>query len=444
MSNGSAQAPGYLVWLGAFSVNVTVFGLMYPHGLPLFSISLALYCLGFLWSKRSIRIPVISAYYLLLALFLIAYATTTGIFDRPRNDLIDGVGVTILLVLLYSTLSGTEDVRRFQESTAILLWFSGSLVAVVGLWKLYALSQGIVLERFVTDAGIYRFGTSLQSDYNFYALAQIISLIGGSYLMQVRGGALCKVALLLTGPLLILNVLFSGSRRGLIVLGVLIAGGLLLALPSGLRRLTSVFSRRNWLHSLQVAVGYLLVLMLIGASAHYLYASLGMGNVRLAIERLFTLEDIGRVATTRTAIWAFGVRELYSSGVWELMAGDGFDYLGRFATRFSPEVSEFTPHNMFIAATLSGGLITLVTLVWLLGRSTVMYIRHRKEVPLLLGFIVVSAPFALTSLHLIFSFPFFLILVLFPLCPGLMSAAEARRRPGDTVSHGTNGVVGGE
>jgi hypothetical protein len=424
-----------MIWFGAATTAVLVVGLMYPYGFPLFSVVLGLNLLAFLASGRSIRIPVIFPFYLLVFFLLLSLIITSGAYGRPMNDVVNAVTVTALVVLLSSTLNDAEDVRKFQTALAFVIWTAGIGVAALGLWKVHLLSQGTVLEQFRAADGTYRLSTSLPKDYNFFALGQIAALISGWHIFRTSGASPIRLGFLCSVPLLVASVALSGSRRGVLILAMIVGTGFLLLAGAGvaeaLRRHPLRTPRSPFATLLRVAV-VLALPVLIVLGARVLLMLMGLDEVRSTMLRLATLQDFGSVATSRTALWGFGFRETYDYGVGALLLGGGFDYLGVYATQFSPEVREFTPHNMILAAFLSGGVVTLGTLLWLLIRSAGAYARNRVDLPLLLPVTAVSIPFAMTSLHLIFSFSLFLVLVMFPL---LADFGSSRGRGTDRPPH---------
>lgn len=422
------DAPGNscLLWFGAIPIAVAVFGMMFPHGLPLFSATIAVYIVALLASGRIVRVPIIFPYYLLLALLVLAIAATPRVYSRPKYDLITGLSIATYMVLLASTVTTTDQVRRLQERTALLVWGSGTIVAVIGLWKLYMLSRGVVLQQFVSADGTYRVGTSLQSDYNFYALGQIATFISGWYLVRTRGGMLIRAGFLGSIPLIVSNVAFSGSRRGLLmlVLVLLVFVGLWLLGVVRNRMVSIPLPERSVWQALRPIVATLFIAVFIAGLVRFLVDSVGIAQLVASTQRLQTLGNLGNVAASRTTVWEVALHEAYGYGFWASLLGNGFDYLGWIATRLSPTVTEYTPHNFLLASVLSGGAITTATVVWLVIRSGLAYLRQAALYRLFMLFAMVSFPFALTSLHLLFSFQLLLIMLLIPLIPVVDGASN--------------------
>jgi hypothetical protein len=409
-----------LIWVGASVIAIAVLGLMYPYGFPLLSLAVGGYLLAVLGTGRGLEVPVIVPFYLLLFLLLIALALTPGSYARPVSDAINGVGVAVLLVLLNTSVRGPADLLKLQYATAALIWVTGVIVGLVGLWKMHLLVQGVILERFIAPDGTYRVGTSLRKDYNFYALGQILTLVTAWYVARRSNTRIIRILALLSLPVMAANVAFSGSRRGILVLVAVVVAWLLVRCIHLIRRLSSA---RRWGMRPQRAgvlvrsVSVVVILLAAVAVWRIMVASAGLEMARVIALRLSTLQELGAVAGTRTGLWAFGMDELQQYGLRELLLGGGFGYLGRYATHFSPDVAEFTPHNMILAALLSGGVATLATLLWLLGRAGAAYLRNWGLLPLFGVFFLLCSPFALTSLHLLFSFQLLLILTTIPLLP---------------------------
>lgn len=412
----------FLLWAGASVITVAVVALMYPYGFPLFSLAVGAYLLAVLAAGRELDFPVVVPFYLLLALLLISIVLTPGSYARPMNDAINGVGVAALLVLLNTSVRGPLDLARLQEAAAWLVWVTGVGIGLLGLWKMHLLSEGVVLERFVAPDGTYRIGTSLRKDYNFYALGQILTLVAAWHLVRDGKRLIFSILAVVSMPVMVANVVLSGSRRGVVVLIALVVVWALVRTWSLMRQLSASWQRRKQAGGLGVlSTGAGLLAMIIAAVVVWrvTVASAGVETVRVVALRLSTLQELGAVAGTRTGLWGFGLDELQHYSLAELLLGGGFAYLGTYATHFSPEVAEFTPHNMILAALLSGGVVTLATLLWLLGRAGARYMLNWNALPMFGVFFLLCTPFALTSLHLLFSFQLLLILTVIPLLPRL-------------------------
>ena len=164
---------------------------------------------------------VFSAFLLLCLFFLI------GVLLSSKFDfyfLKEGLAMIVLIfigIMAFIFIENEEDftlftwifMKQFMVFCIIICFFS--------VVKLFFLLRGVKFEFLYDQRGVYPNGTSLVTDFNFYSLVNILGIVTTCFLLikkkSVRNSALLQ--LLVFG--LIINVMFSTSRRGITVLTLL-------------------------------------------------------------------------------------------------------------------------------------------------------------------------------------------------------------------------------
>src|SRR5262249_40677997 len=126
------------------------------------------------------------------------------------------VGFALLTTLGLADLS-RDGWNRFQVRLQRTVLIVAAIGAGLGLAKLLYYNQGGIIIRLMDPERGYPLGTSLVMDYNFYALPLLLGLVSAFWLLKRDGSSMWRALALLCLPALILAVLFSGSRRGLMV-----------------------------------------------------------------------------------------------------------------------------------------------------------------------------------------------------------------------------------
>lgn len=121
------------------------------------------------------------------------------------------VALTFIIVLLQE-INSTSDFNQFGWYFNIQIIVLSAIVSILGLSKFV-----LQLQRFgvtnISSLG-YTAGTSLTSDYNFYILFSILGLLA----LIINRLKLNKTLFILIFIILNCNILFSNSRRGIIIL----------------------------------------------------------------------------------------------------------------------------------------------------------------------------------------------------------------------------------
>ena len=265
-----------------------------------------------------------------------------------------GNGVVAMLVSFSIANSGWTGGERAQlvRAMAWVMLCVGLFVSIPGAYKFWLfLSSAEQLDFIVEASGTdYPWGTSLVTDYNFYALTILVAILSALYLATFVGPLGQTILALLITFLVAVGTL-AGSRRFWLVAPLIIGvQALWMISRGGVRRYRVVFGG--------------LVLCLIGLPA-VLYVVAGdviellitaVWDFQFRFLTIFDPDHVGGEAS-RSNQRAFGISLLEGFVVW---FGSGFDYMNRFSCEFSVCGGAGYPHMPILSAFLYGGVIAAI------------------------------------------------------------------------------------
>ena len=164
-------------------------------------------------------------FYLILisVLFLWGFVITSTLIYPVFKEVLNVFIILFLCFSLFLFIKNKDSFNKFNEIFCKQLIFFSAIISVFGLIKFYFQLRG-------TEFSFLNFskqieGTSLTSDYNFYALFSFIGIVAilfglENFIERKYYSQRIIIAILLL--LLSLNVLFSYSRRGFILILILI------------------------------------------------------------------------------------------------------------------------------------------------------------------------------------------------------------------------------
>ena len=377
-------------------------GVPFPGGIPLF-LPFALLLLPatvlLRISDKGVSSLIIgdSIFMAIGAVILLTYAYGIVLsVEFPGANLVREAANGVVAMMIVFTVANTgwtaPDCNKLVHALAWSMLAIGVFVGTLGAWKLWLfVSSGQMLDFvIVTSSKDYPWGTSLHSDYNFYALTILAAILSAMFLSTGRRPVIqCMLALLIAG--LIVVGFLAGSRRFWLVAPVIIAlQGMWMIVRSGVRPNLALFSA--------------LLFLLIGVPlAVVIFAGDGLGDLMTAgwdlQYRLNTLLDssAGFGMGARFELWYFAIDRLAGAAPW---TGSGFDYMSRFSCEFADCSGGGYPHMPILSAYLYGGWVAAIAAFALYVYITIAGFRllaHRVEVAWLLFPMVATFFFAAIS-----------------------------------------------
>ena len=291
---------------------------------------------------------------MLVVVLLLSYAY--GIIlstDFPGISLLrDAItGIVAMTVVFTVANSDWTEVERDSLVRAIawVLFLIGMFVGTLGAIKLFFfVTRGQMLEFVaVASSGPYPWGTSLVSDYNFYALTILTSILAGLYLCMGRR-PFGQVLLALGIAALMIVGFLVGSRR------FWVAAPLFLIVQVAWMLNRAGFRRFVPLLGTLLLVLVAAPLLMLARSEQELGQLLNTGwNLQY---RLSTLLDSGAGfgLRDRFELWFLAADRLTGLTPW---VGSGFDYMRWFSCEFGDCSGDGYPHMPVLSAYLYGGVV---------------------------------------------------------------------------------------
>lgn len=165
--------------------------------------------------------------YLLLLAGLTGAALYHSAFLRPYTEAVNGIQLAVIFFILFVHIQDEGQWTAFKKAFLYQLFVFALITAAVGLGRLFLT---FLSGDFVPDTGESLISTA--SDYNFYALTLLYGLLIGVYklLYEKKGGRGRLFFYNLSMALLSLALVLTPSRRGILLLVVLVAVVLILRL----------------------------------------------------------------------------------------------------------------------------------------------------------------------------------------------------------------------
>ena len=365
-------------WLRALLIIVLVLpflgqGIPYPGGVSLFVPIAAL----LLPATVLLRIAQLGrpglvigdpVFIVICAVVLLSYAY--GIIlsaDFPGFTLLRDAITGIMAIVVVFTICNSDWTRSDRESLvksfALALLIVGVFVGALGAVKFWLFVTRGQMIGFIAAAssGPYPWGTSLVSDYNFYALTILTAILAAMFLAADRkivGQVL--VASLIAG-LFVIGFL-AGSRRFWLAAPLfMVMQGFWLIGRNGIQRVAPLFST---FLALLIVVPLMIVLI---ADVDMKQVMTSGWNLQY---RLSTFLDAtsGFGLGSRFELWSAATERLTGITPW---FGSGFDYMRWFSCEFGDCGGSGYPHMPLLSAYLYGGIVAAIAVAALYVYTTI-------------------------------------------------------------------------
>jgi hypothetical protein len=316
---------------------------------------------------------------------------------------------------------------RFIHRVFLLL---GVIAGGLGLIKLGLLNRGVFIPYFYTDEGLYPQGSSLNGDYNIFALGLYMSLGSAFWLQQRDSDYLFFILSRFGASVMIVAALLTGSRRAVVffVVGLIILAIMRYRKNDGETDHSIAMARANrrlkWLVRGSYGLGVVLCILFQKSIFFRVDQFLAESAVEEVTTRSKTLGASDSVES-RTVYWDATFATIKDFTPIQSLLGDGFGYIGTMGVIVGAE--EDYPHNFLLSALLYGGLFQAsLAVLWVLMamyRSLSAGSRYR----VLAFFILLNVMFSLTSSNSIFSTELSVIFMVFALDVAPPSRQQPRR-----------------
>jgi hypothetical protein len=307
---------------------------------------------------------------------------------------------TFGILVVWQIQVGVISLLKFQKYLILLTFIGSVLAAFLGLIKYVNILSGSVSDTYYNKAGSLISGSSLSSDYNLYALGLAVSLALSQHLSAFWSGKNWNKLFSLCIPVVILSILLSGSRRGILMVGFI---------------LFIIFFNKKILSSknqMDLVILLIIPLIVVSIISYYwidIIVFLAESSlIDYSIERIFTLDEELTGENQRTTRFAWCLSHFSDYGGLQTIVGGGFGYLKDMGRVFSGEIED-NPHNFLYSALLYGGYIGFAgMLIFVLRMVSAAFTHHRWWYPAVL--LIVA--FGFTSSNSLYAFRVFPTLAL--------------------------------
>lgn len=165
---------------------------------------------------------VFSAFLLICLFFLIGILLSSRLyFSFLKEGLIMLVMIGIW-AMAFTFLESEDDFTVFTRKFMKQLLVFCIIICLFTLVKTFFLLRGVKFEFLYDYRGFYPKGTSLVIDYSFYALLNLLGIVSAIFFLISEKSATRSLLIQLLIFCLIMNVMFSMSRRGIVALTIVI------------------------------------------------------------------------------------------------------------------------------------------------------------------------------------------------------------------------------
>lgn len=253
-------------------------------------------------------------------------------------------------LLVYQVRQGQVYYGLFQVYVRNIVFLGCCISALMGLIKYINILSGRYLNSYYYENKLL-LGSSLSTDYNVYSLGLTIGALLSIGLFGKNTKRLFKILYIMIIGIIILSILLSGSRRG-----VLMSGYILFCLAYS-SQILNARKQITLVTTLFVPIVLLFVLSNNwGKITEYL---LSTDLVDQGITRVLTLKEELQGDNERTSRISWCIDYFSEKTGLETIFGGGFEYLEIMGRNFSGGFED-NPHNYLLSSLLYGGYLSLI------------------------------------------------------------------------------------
>jgi hypothetical protein len=337
------------------------------------------------------------------------------------------------MFLLSVFIQNKQDFKQLIEGVGKFFILFSLIIAMLGLWKFfyapaffsYTYSNGMMQ---------FKWGSTLVSDYNFFALFLFTGLIFGFYkILDSPTKIKHKIVFLTILQVIIFSALLSGSRRLYIIMGIFFVGCIVLLIPFLYRKIFSNSVTYKY---------FLLFFLLFILNLGFFYSFLRFPYVSEKVEKILFLDskfvntniqsisirinsaasvplidnenatDVVPITTSRKDLWALGKKTYQEYSAPQKIFGRGFTFLDVFQQETG---KYYYPHQLFLSILLFSGIFGLIIYIAVLFWCSYIYLLYLKDLFALFFLFFVNFTFGFFSFTDFFGASFYALLIILPI-----------------------------
>jgi len=349
--------------------------------------------------------------FILVVFYLVGVLISGKIYLICKRDILEFVVVLTFLYVIFLLMHQVSDVnylKRIFKKIVHLIGIFSLLIAVLGITKFIFQLNEIWLFK-------SPFGTSINTDTNFYSLFAFLGIISFIPSLTKRENNKKNILNQFLILILILNIVFSYSYRSLFLLGLM-----MIFLVSA--QLIGLFGKSN--SNLNNLNRNLRLLFFITVSSVIIVFAAVKNNTSLNAKLIsgyndkFTQDDSNGIEYQKALKlafkydkWEYALEYFSEQKFINKVFGSGFLYLEKFGEKFHTDSTRYDyPHNPVLSSLLYSGLIGALFLLSFLLISLYYGFVYLKKYPLFSLMLLISSLFVFFSGNSILSIPVFLFL----------------------------------
>lgn len=360
-------------------------------------------------------------FFLIPAIIYILHSMFYSFSQIVVGDFFNLIWWFVFMLIMNNSIRDACDFEKFKSVLLITSFFFTTIASFLGLLKLYYMSLGVILSFFEISSPDgtkeVSFGSSLNNDYNVYAISLYCGFFAGLYCYKNTVNLKLKIVYSLALLLILTAGLLSGSRRGFVIGMFLLLYVLFWSFrPGSSKEILDQYQKRKtyFLKKPWIAIVFSLVILLALTNTDIDSVLESSSEITSVIDRLFTLEDMSSQDNdTRSNRWGYAFEFFSEMPLFSKLLGDGFDYLKAFGYKFDVGDSDY-PHNVWISSLLYGGILGFVSTLFLTVYVFFFLYRKMNIFNELFVWYVLFLLLNFTSSNTIYSTRIFVVLLLLP------------------------------
>ena len=348
-------------------------------------------------------LKIFSPLVILGVLVIYAIFLSKDIYIIVLKDLFEySVNIMFLITffILSYTLKDKDGIKYLLDRIIRIIWISAFFVAVLGLIK-----YGIQLNDISIPIQM-PYGTSLNSDRNFFALYSMLGIIGLVPRLTKTDKSKLFINIFILS-VLIANILFAYSFRSVFLLVLILMILLVIQIFSQNKRIINLSKNLRLFTSIYLLIFISLIYgwktennKIVESVKNYTHNITTELDVDIAIKEAFN-----------TNKWNYALELYKNKSIVEKLFGSGFDYLSKFGLRFNNDKNILDyPHNPMLSGLLYSGIVGGVLILFFMLVSLYYGGKYFIKYPLFSLMLFTSTLFVFFSGNSLFSVPIFLFL----------------------------------
>jgi O-antigen ligase len=319
-----------------------------------------------------------------ISIYLFAMVKTGQVYRTNITELGNFFVVSVLL-LVFSTKE-KFDWDFFLKKSGMMISSSMFFVSLFSLYKFFLLTKGIeitLIKNNLNELGKYPWGTSLISDYNMYSLGLFSGVFSSiDFLKRHSLSPQSKAFYIFNIILLVVSILLSGSRRGLLTILFFVLIFFIKftwkIVVKGIKKTYKIKMKNLKLLAIIAIPLFLFFTLEATVFNHSSLATQSNNNEQINIlsvraETLFNKSSNTSVKyrglDSRFPLWQYGLEKIDEYNISEFIFGKDFEYLEDYSQFYNTQklilpntylVKETYPHNTFLSVIHYSGVIGLL------------------------------------------------------------------------------------